>query len=284
MVTRTQPFNRAEFRQGLQYGQAKEDFRDLSPKCTKCHLHHNGPCTQKCHKCNKVGHFARDCRGTGNTNVANTQKGNGAAPKENGCFKCGAPGHFKRDCPKLKNTDGGNGNAQGGVYAFGNVLFGKISAKKEEDKWKDNKIKERTNRTVFLKYFIGGLARIQYLIRDDFFGKGEFGFHTVRVREEFEDGIHELEVVLCANLALHEREAKTLWSIADASLKSFMRLRRWLELLSDYDCGHSFSPARQRNADALSKPETINLKDKQMLAYASEGLPKERLELTPIEL
>ncbi|GKC53550.1 putative reverse transcriptase domain-containing protein [Tanacetum coccineum] len=83
------------------------------PKCTKCHLNHNGSCTQKCHKCNKVGHFAHDCRSTGNKNVANTQKGNGAVPKGNGCFECGAPGHFKRDCPKLKNKDGGNGNAQG---------------------------------------------------------------------------------------------------------------------------------------------------------------------------
>ncbi|GKD46549.1 putative reverse transcriptase domain-containing protein, partial [Tanacetum coccineum] len=69
----------------------------------------------------KIGHFARDCRNTGNTNVANTQKGNGAAPKGNGCFECGAPGHFKRDCPKLKNKDGGNGNAQGWVYAVGNA-------------------------------------------------------------------------------------------------------------------------------------------------------------------
>ncbi|GJW72824.1 putative reverse transcriptase domain-containing protein [Tanacetum coccineum] len=42
------------------------------------------------------------------------------APK-NGCFECGAPGHFKRDCPKLKNKDGGNGNAQGWVYAVGNA-------------------------------------------------------------------------------------------------------------------------------------------------------------------
>ncbi|GJV69998.1 putative reverse transcriptase domain-containing protein [Tanacetum coccineum] len=41
----------------------------------------------------------------GNTNAANTQKGNGANPKGNGCFECGAPGHFKRDCPKLKNKD-----------------------------------------------------------------------------------------------------------------------------------------------------------------------------------
>ncbi|GJR15667.1 putative reverse transcriptase domain-containing protein [Tanacetum coccineum] len=91
------------------------------PKCTKCHLHHNGPCTQRCHKCNKVGHFGRDCRSTGNTNVANTLKGNGAAPNGNGCFECGAPGHFKRDCPKMKNKDGGNGNTKGWVYAVGNA-------------------------------------------------------------------------------------------------------------------------------------------------------------------
>ncbi|GJY70008.1 reverse transcriptase domain-containing protein [Tanacetum coccineum] len=91
------------------------------PKCTKFHFHHNGPCTQKCHKCNKVGHFARDCRSSSNTNVANTQKGNGENPKGNGCFECGAPGHFKRDCPKLKNKDGGNGSAQGWVYAVGNA-------------------------------------------------------------------------------------------------------------------------------------------------------------------
>ncbi|GJX70569.1 putative reverse transcriptase domain-containing protein [Tanacetum coccineum] len=44
-----------------------------------------------------------------------------AVPKGNGCFECGAPGHFKRDCPKLKNKDGGNGNAQGWVYAVGNA-------------------------------------------------------------------------------------------------------------------------------------------------------------------
>ncbi|GKF96665.1 putative reverse transcriptase domain-containing protein, partial [Tanacetum coccineum] len=58
---------------------------------------------------------------TGNTNIANKHKGNGAAPKENGCFECGALGNFKRDCPKLKNKDEGNGNAQGWVYAVGNA-------------------------------------------------------------------------------------------------------------------------------------------------------------------
>nr|GEV13212.1 reverse transcriptase domain-containing protein [Tanacetum cinerariifolium] len=46
------------------------------PKCTKCHFHHNGPCTQKCHKCNKVGHLFHDYRSSRNTNVANTQRDN----------------------------------------------------------------------------------------------------------------------------------------------------------------------------------------------------------------
>ncbi|GJQ89381.1 putative reverse transcriptase domain-containing protein [Tanacetum coccineum] len=50
----------------------------------------------------KVGHFARDCRSSGNINVVNTQKGSGVNPKGNGCFECGALRHFKRDCPKLK--------------------------------------------------------------------------------------------------------------------------------------------------------------------------------------
>ncbi|GJR07194.1 putative reverse transcriptase domain-containing protein [Tanacetum coccineum] len=60
-------------------------------------------------------------RNIGNTNVTNTQKGNGAAPKGNGCFECGALGNFKRDCPKLKNKYGGNGNAQCWVYAVRNA-------------------------------------------------------------------------------------------------------------------------------------------------------------------
>nr|GFA76768.1 putative reverse transcriptase domain-containing protein [Tanacetum cinerariifolium] len=99
----------------------KKPYSGNLPKCSKFYFYHNGSCTQKCHKCNKVGHFARDCRSYGNANVANAQRNNGANPKGNGCFKCGAPGLFKRDCPKLKNKDGGNVNAQGWVYAVGNA-------------------------------------------------------------------------------------------------------------------------------------------------------------------
>ncbi|GJX17949.1 putative reverse transcriptase domain-containing protein [Tanacetum coccineum] len=117
-----QPFKRQNVTKVYNMGIGeKKSYGGSLPKCTKFHFHHNGPCTQKCHKCNKVGHFARDCRSSGNTNVSNTQKGNGVNPKGNGCFECGAPGHFKKDYRKLKNKDGGNGSAQGWVYAVGNA-------------------------------------------------------------------------------------------------------------------------------------------------------------------
>ncbi|GJY42766.1 putative reverse transcriptase domain-containing protein [Tanacetum coccineum] len=50
-------------------------------------------------------------------------EGNGQIPKggmvvlQSWCYS----DHFKRDCPKLKNKDGGNGSAQGWVYAVGNA-------------------------------------------------------------------------------------------------------------------------------------------------------------------
>ncbi|GJY58200.1 putative reverse transcriptase domain-containing protein [Tanacetum coccineum] len=94
------------------------------PLCLKCNYHHDGPCAPRCHKCNKVGHLARDCRSTINANNANNQRGTGSGHNPI-CYDCGAQGHFKRDYPKLKNNNrgnqGGNGNAPAKVYAIGRV-------------------------------------------------------------------------------------------------------------------------------------------------------------------
>ncbi|GJS02815.1 putative reverse transcriptase domain-containing protein [Tanacetum coccineum] len=128
-----QPFKRQNVAKvyNMRTGERKPYGGSL-PKCTKCHLHYNGPCTQRCHKCNKVGHFACDCRSTGNTNIANTQKGNGVARKRNVCFECRAPGHFKRDCPKLRKRLKEMGLPK---------VFGAEIPKKEEDmlEWKTTK-------------------------------------------------------------------------------------------------------------------------------------------------
>ncbi|GJW21998.1 putative reverse transcriptase domain-containing protein [Tanacetum coccineum] len=91
----------------------------------KINYHHEVPCAPKCHKCNKVGHFARDCRSTTIANNANHQRGTRSGQKPT-CFECGAQGHFKRECPKLKNNNNhGNqvrgGNAPAKVYAMGNA-------------------------------------------------------------------------------------------------------------------------------------------------------------------
>nr|GEV73157.1 putative reverse transcriptase domain-containing protein [Tanacetum cinerariifolium] len=64
---------------------------------------------------------------SGNANVANAQRNNGANPKGNGCFECEGTRHFKRDCPKLKNKDGEKGSEQESEYS-------------EEDQGDDEKV------------------------------------------------------------------------------------------------------------------------------------------------
>ncbi|GKE34117.1 putative reverse transcriptase domain-containing protein [Tanacetum coccineum] len=52
-----------------------------------------GLCAPKCHKCNKVGHLARDCRSTANANTANSQRGTRADGNGNALAKVYVVGH-----------------------------------------------------------------------------------------------------------------------------------------------------------------------------------------------
>ncbi|GKE86943.1 reverse transcriptase domain-containing protein, partial [Tanacetum coccineum] len=103
----------------------KKQYGGYKPLCLKYNYHHNGPCAPKCHKCNKVGHFTRDCRSTANANNVNNQKGTRSGQKPT-CYECGVQGHFKRECPKLKNNNNrgnqvGGGNALAKVYVVGHA-------------------------------------------------------------------------------------------------------------------------------------------------------------------
>ncbi|GJW60736.1 putative reverse transcriptase domain-containing protein [Tanacetum coccineum] len=102
----------------------KKQYGGSKPLCSKCNYHHDGPCAPKCHKCNKVGHFTRDCR-VRNANNA-TIRGRWVRVRKAIVFECGAQGHFKRECPKLKNNNNrgnqvGGGNAPAKVYAVGHA-------------------------------------------------------------------------------------------------------------------------------------------------------------------
>ncbi|GJX80887.1 ribonuclease H-like domain-containing protein [Tanacetum coccineum] len=75
----------------------KKPYGGSKPLCAKCNYHHDGPCAPKCHKCNKVGHFAHDFQ----------EK-------------------TSRECPKLKNNKNcgnqvGNDRAPAKVYAVGHA-------------------------------------------------------------------------------------------------------------------------------------------------------------------
>ncbi|GJV61115.1 reverse transcriptase domain-containing protein [Tanacetum coccineum] len=100
----------------------KKPYGGSKPLCAKCNYHHDGPCAPKCHKCNRVGHLARDCRSPANTNASNNQRGTRAGQKPT-CYECGNQGHYKSDCPELKNQNHENQaegtEARGMVYALG---------------------------------------------------------------------------------------------------------------------------------------------------------------------
>ncbi|GJR45994.1 putative reverse transcriptase domain-containing protein [Tanacetum coccineum] len=76
-----------------------------------------------------MGHIARDCRGTGNVNNNNNQKGTGSGQKPT-CFECGAQGHFKKECPRLKNNKG-NREVHGERFP---IFLAQVTNKRDFDK------------------------------------------------------------------------------------------------------------------------------------------------------
>nr|GFB62472.1 hypothetical protein [Tanacetum cinerariifolium] len=80
-----QPFKKQNVAKAYNLRSAKKKtYEGNAPKCIKCQCNHPCPYTLKCHKCGKIGHYARDCRSTGNTNATNNRGGNGPNPKGNG--------------------------------------------------------------------------------------------------------------------------------------------------------------------------------------------------------
>ncbi|GJS87749.1 reverse transcriptase domain-containing protein [Tanacetum coccineum] len=95
------------------------------PLYNKCKFHHEGPCTVRYGKCNKVGHLTRDYKAT--ISITSNQRGQVVNQRVLTCFECGRQGHYRSDYQKLKDHNRGNktgnksgiGEARGKAYVLG---------------------------------------------------------------------------------------------------------------------------------------------------------------------
>ncbi|GKC34236.1 putative reverse transcriptase domain-containing protein [Tanacetum coccineum] len=83
----------------------KKPYGGSKPLCSKCNYHHDGQCAPKCHKCNRVGHLARDYRSPANANTANNQRGTGAVGNSNALAKVYVVGHVGKNLDSNVITD-----------------------------------------------------------------------------------------------------------------------------------------------------------------------------------
>nr|GEZ07703.1 hypothetical protein [Tanacetum cinerariifolium] len=87
---RQQPPKRQDVARAYTVGSSnRQQYAGSRPLCLKCNFNHDGPCTPRCYKCNKIGHLSRNCKSPTNANVANNQSGNKAGQKVT-CYECGA--------------------------------------------------------------------------------------------------------------------------------------------------------------------------------------------------
>ncbi|GKF11461.1 reverse transcriptase domain-containing protein, partial [Tanacetum coccineum] len=87
----------------------KKDYMGSATKCTNCTFHHypETPCRMYTN-CNRLGHFAKDCR-AGPKIVTQLNARNPIATR-GACYEYGGTDHCKSACPKLNRAPGQRGN------------------------------------------------------------------------------------------------------------------------------------------------------------------------------
>ncbi|GKB73163.1 putative reverse transcriptase domain-containing protein [Tanacetum coccineum] len=246
----------------IEFGTELEDKRSALMPDDRC-------CAPKCHKCNRVGHLACDSRGTANANTANNQRGTRAGQKPT-CFECRKTRDmFKRECPKLKNNNrdnqGGNGNAPAKVYVVGRAGINPDS----------NVVTEAEFQLIKQK-----LCSVPIMALPE--GSKDFIVYCDASIKGLGDVLMQREKVIAyasRQLKIHEKNYTT-HDLELGAVELNMRQRRWLELLSDYDCEIRYHSGKANvMADALSRKERNKpLRVQALVMTIGLNLPKQILE------
>nr|GEV58010.1 putative reverse transcriptase domain-containing protein [Tanacetum cinerariifolium] len=223
----------------------------------------------------------------------NFPKNNGTNPNGNGCLECGATGHFKRDCPKLKNKD----RERLSPAESTRTRRSKNTIRNSVWTLRVSGHALRTNKRTCGIHGPHELGSEDFVVYYDASQKGlgallmqrekviAYASRILKVHEQ-NYTTHNLElgsVVFALKIWRHYlygtkctvfTDHKSLQHILDQKELN-MRQRRWLELLSDYDCDIRYHPGKANVIEAL-KPE--NLEKEDVGGMIRKDIPKEKLE------
>ncbi|GJZ95010.1 putative reverse transcriptase domain-containing protein [Tanacetum coccineum] len=217
----------------------KRGYAGKLPSCNKCKLHHAGTCPIKCKKCQKVGHHKKDCR------VRASATGCNSKPAIT-CYGCGE--QEVQFLEHVVNQDGIHVDPSK-VESIAKPLT-LLTQKNKTYVWGDKQeeafriLKEKLCNTPVLALLDGPNNFVVYC------DASNQGFGCVLMQRGKRHYLSRTKSVIYT-------DHKSLQYIFDQKELN-MHQRRWIELLSDYECEIKYHPGKANVvADALSRKERL---------------------------
>ncbi|GJS13588.1 putative reverse transcriptase domain-containing protein [Tanacetum coccineum] len=270
------------------------------PKCSNCKR--VGHATKDCrirpannNNNNNNNHNNRNNNNNNNRNNNNNNRNNNNNNQQgNGCFECGAQGHFKRNCPRLRNND--RGNQAGNDRAPAKVLM-LLSV------WHGDGEDSQAVLLILSEDFIEGFSKIaqpntkltQKKVKFVMGINKKQAFQLLKQKlMQCTNPLHYLNKRRLHRILRHFKKELVSLMVRSPDLETYLygtrrygvydhksfskpildskelnkRQRRWLELLSDYDCDIRYHPGKANVvADAFKQERTRTTAKSSSIAY-----------------